>query len=264
MFENNFIESYNWTTIFSVLMFIFLISISIGIEIIITKKNQNYKLIKKFSTKKITYVSALISIIVIANVITIWMSNIFLPKTIEYRLGDVIELLPGMLFGPVLGILSGTIADSIGILFSGTGGAYHFGFTFEASFTGFIGGLIVFFGKKNWWWAIIVLFTIDLILQQFFLTPIYLIAIGYHVISTKKPYLVYIYTETILLLIKLPIYLTFYFLLFRVSYQFLNKSFDKNIWANIFGEIKFLLNRNLKEKFKKLINKKNHKNITSI
>lgn len=74
--------------------------------------------------------------------------GIQLTQDIKISFGTLPLMLSGVLFGPLLGALSGLAADLIGIMIN-LGGAYHPGFTLGAILTGMVPGLIFMYGKRK-------------------------------------------------------------------------------------------------------------------
>lgn len=83
--------------------------------------------------------------------LSIILSRIFgiqLTQDIKISFGTLPLMLSGVLFGPLLGALSGLAADLIGIMIN-LGGAYHPGFTLGAILTGMVPGIIFMYCKRK-------------------------------------------------------------------------------------------------------------------
>lgn len=83
--------------------------------------------------------------------LSIILSRIFgiqLTQDIKISFGTLPLMLSGILFGPLLGALSGLAADLIGIMIN-LGGAYHPGFTLGAVLTGMVPGIMFKYGKRK-------------------------------------------------------------------------------------------------------------------
>ena len=83
--------------------------------------------------------------------LSIILSRIFgiqLTQDIKISFGTLPLMLSGVLFGPLLGALSGLAADLIGIMIN-LGGTYHPGFTLGSVLTGMVPGLIFMYGKRK-------------------------------------------------------------------------------------------------------------------
>ncbi len=74
--------------------------------------------------------------------------GIQLTQDIKISFGTLPLMLSGILFGPLLGALSGLAADLIGIMIN-LGGAYHPGFTLGAVLTGMVPGIMFKYGKRK-------------------------------------------------------------------------------------------------------------------
>ena len=71
--------------------------------------------------------------------------------SVRLSFGDVPILLSGILLGPVIGGLTGAIADLAGMLMFGGGGSPYFpGFTLSAILTGMIPGLVFYKTKSGY------------------------------------------------------------------------------------------------------------------
>ena len=74
--------------------------------------------------------------------------GIQITPNIKISFGTLPLMLTGILFGPMLGALSGLASDLIGIMIN-IGGTYHPGFTLGAILTGMVPGIIFKYGKKK-------------------------------------------------------------------------------------------------------------------
>lgn len=73
--------------------------------------------------------------------------SVMLPE-VRIGFGRVPITIAGLLFGPMLGGISGAASDLVGMLLFPTG-AYHPGFTFSSMLDGLIPGLFVLYFKRN-------------------------------------------------------------------------------------------------------------------
>ncbi len=235
----SFFTSYLETNLLFIVLFILLAIIAAFLEIKHVKG-------KIFTTKKITYLAAFIAVSAILNIVTGYLTSLVAGSKYSLTLGQVVIMIPGMLFGPLSGIICGLCSDTLGSMSEGFK-SYHFGFTFETMVVGFIGGMIwLFANKKNWAFFTIIFYFISLALSEFIITPICLVSSLPQFFNYKMVYSwAFMMGVTISTSIKLIVYLSFFFLLFQVSYQMCTKSFN-NLWCN----------RNIKEihflKFPKL------------
>lgn len=96
--------------------------------------------------------------------------------SIRLSFGDIPLLLSGAMFGPVIGALTGIVADLAGMLMFGSVGPYFPGFTLTAALTGLIPGLILYKNNKEYklWKIILTIFIVSifvaLILNTLWLT----------------------------------------------------------------------------------------------
>ncbi|MDO5047312.1 MAG: folate family ECF transporter S component [Anaerococcus sp.] len=100
--------------------------------------------------------------------------GIQISETIKISFGGLPLMISGILFGPLLGGLSGLASDLIGIMIN-LQGAYHPGFTLGAILTGLMPGLIFKLGKgidSKWLILLIVIFQFGI--NHGLLTPLWL------------------------------------------------------------------------------------------
>ncbi len=220
----NFFKSLLLTNLLFLILFILLSIISSFLEIKHTKG-------KLFTTKKITYLASFVAIISIINLITGWTTNLLFNYNFSVYLGEGIIMIPGMLFGPLSGIICGLCSDTIGTMVEGFF-QYHFGFSFEIIFLGFMGGLVwIFANNKNWIIFTICFYLISQALSDFLITPICLVTLGFFP-NYKFAYSLEIITATtIKFAMYTLLYLSVFFLFFRLSHQICSKSFS-NLWCN--------------------------------
>lgn len=84
----------------------------------------------------------------VSIVLTRFFSIMILPS-IRLGLGGVPIFISGILFGPIVGGITGLAADLLGMLINPMGGAFHPGFTFSAFLGGAIPGLFGIYYRKN-------------------------------------------------------------------------------------------------------------------
>lgn len=70
-------------------------------------------------------------------------------NTLRISFGDLPIMLSGLLFGPVIGGLTGIAADLIGFLINSQGAAYHPGFTISSMMWGIIPGIVIINSKND-------------------------------------------------------------------------------------------------------------------
>ncbi len=242
----NIFKSFFATNLIFLILFIFLLFISAMLEIKYVKD-------KLFTTKKITYLAAFIAVISIVNIAVVYFSGwIFHQKFIIF-VEEGIVIIPGMLFGPLSGIICGLCSDTITSLATGLF-EYHFGFTFEVLLLGFIGGLVwLFANEKNWIFYIIILYIISSLIIDFLIKPICLVSIGVYPNYKFAYSWLIIYLMLIKFIIFTPLYLFIFFLLFKISYQICAKSFN-DLWCN--KNVKEIYFLEFKKMFRFLIKKK--------
>ncbi|MBQ3090699.1 MAG: folate family ECF transporter S component [Oscillospiraceae bacterium] len=92
-----------------------------------------------------------LSALFVGIIITMDMLNIRLQFTPQLRItfDYLFSASIGMLFGPVLGLMSGFCADLLGYLMNSGGGAYFPGFTITAMVAGLIYGLLLYYPPKE-------------------------------------------------------------------------------------------------------------------
>lgn len=77
---------------------------------------------------------------------------VFIPlggaQTLRISFGEVPIMMSGLLFGPIVGGLTGVAADLIGVLINSQG-AFHPGFTLSSMLWGVIPGLLILLFKKS-------------------------------------------------------------------------------------------------------------------
>ncbi len=192
-----FLLSYLYTNLFAFSLFVILLIISLIIGI----KHKNH-----WTTSKIAYCSTFIALAIVLNTLSVWISKETLPPKFEIRLGDIIVLFPGMLFGPFIGMISAVIVDTITLLTTANTGMYHFGFCFNLSLYGFLGGLITF--KKNFKGYYLNIFFIHLI--AILSTSLFFVRIWLPSAYNMSSFIFFkwelMVTEIIKLSIEIPIY----------------------------------------------------------
>lgn len=99
---------------------------------------------KKVKTRTLTQAAFLVALSI---ALTRFGSIMVLP-TLRIGFGDTPIMLSGMLFGPIVGGISGIAADLLGIMINPQGPP-HLGFTLSSSLWGVISGLYVIYFKKQ-------------------------------------------------------------------------------------------------------------------
>ena len=100
----------------------------------------------------------------ISIILTRFFSIMVLGDTLRLSFGDMPIELAGILLGPIVGALTGIVADLAGFMMRSTGGFFP-GFTLSAALTGLIPGLI-FWGNKDrypLWKVIVAIVAVNLI-----------------------------------------------------------------------------------------------------
>lgn len=95
--------------------------------------------------------------------------------SIRLSFGDIPLLLSGAMLGPVVGTLTGIVADLAGMMMFGSVGPYFPGFTLTAALTGLIPGLILYKNNKDYrLWKIILTIVIVSIFVALMLNTLWL------------------------------------------------------------------------------------------
>lgn len=109
----------------------------------------NTKTKTKISTRSLVGASLLTAIsIVLTRVFSFMIPLAGLP-TLRFGIGEVPLIISGILFGPLVGGLSGLIADIIGVMINLQGSAFFPGFTLSSILWGVIPGILFSLIKKN-------------------------------------------------------------------------------------------------------------------
>ncbi|MBS4540117.1 folate family ECF transporter S component [Clostridium sp. D2Q-11] len=95
----------------------------------------------KINTRHLVAASLLTAI----SIILTRMFSLIIPiagvQALRIGFGGIPVMISGILFGPIIGALTGTVADLIGFMLNPMGGPYFPGFTLSAALSGFIPGL---------------------------------------------------------------------------------------------------------------------------
>jgi len=179
------------------------------------KKNQ-------FSTSSLVKAAVLAAIsLILTRVLSIMLPLGGMPA-LRLGFGSIPIMISGMLFGPIIGALTGVVADLIGVAVNSMGGTYFPGFTLSAATTGFIFGLLfhtIKIHKSKWNFNIA-----NIITTMFFLMGVMgvMITSGFiHFVDGKPEYSD---PQTVILML-LTFLLAFGFILTPI---FLEKSANKN------------------------------------
>lgn len=108
------------------------------------KKRYQFYLASTFKTSKIAITGLFVAIAVVANYFVI---PIVPPQTVLITFFSVTIGFVGILYGPLLGTLTGFLEDVLHYLFNSTGFTYYPGFTFSACLHGFLAGIFVLIFK---------------------------------------------------------------------------------------------------------------------
>ncbi|TAH63959.1 MAG: folate family ECF transporter S component [Gottschalkiaceae bacterium] len=104
---------------------------------------------KKIDTRSLVGASLLTAIsIVLTRVFSFMIPLAGLP-TLRFGIGEVPLIISGILFGPLVGGLSGVIADLIGVMINLQGSAFFPGFTLSSILWGVIPGVLFSLIRKN-------------------------------------------------------------------------------------------------------------------
>jgi len=134
---------------------------------------------------------------------------------VRLSFGEIPILLSGIMLGPVIGGLTGAIADFAGmLLFGGGGGPYFPGFTISAMLVGLIPGLIFYKDKTYSLWKIAVAVLTTAILVSLGLSTLWL------TILLKKGFWVLLPARIVSKSIMAPIEIAvLYLILSRIKYK---------------------------------------------
>ncbi len=250
-FDNfdKFLHSYLYTTLFAVAIFALIFSFALILD---------YKTFRKIRTIQITHVALLVALGVVLNILGFYLGKLIGPRH-EIRLGDSLLLLVGLLFGPILGIISGFCLDIISSLATGDIALYHFGFTVILCLYGFIGGL-VFAGKNNklWFLWFISGYTFIHFLAEVLLTAIFFPStMGFDPFTSPSVFVVFAIKSAIE---WIPIMIML-MLLSRISLELI-QSRSVPAWCTRNGDISYpIIRKNIFKSKNKKDSKKEHTNI---
>ncbi|WBW50298.1 folate family ECF transporter S component [Peptoniphilus equinus] len=130
---------------------------------------------KTITTKVLTRAAILTAL----SIILTRFLSIMLTENLRIGFGSLPIMISGMMFGPLVGGLTGLVADIIGVLINPQG-AFHLGFTLSSVLTGALPGLVVLLTRKdkgswlNIVLSIVVVYgLVHLCLNSFWLTQLY-------------------------------------------------------------------------------------------
>jgi len=134
---------------------------------------------------------------------------------VRLSFGEIPILLSGIMLGPVIGGLTGAIADFAGmLLFGGGGGPYFPGFTISAMLVGLIPGLIFYRDKSYSLWKIAIAVLTTSLLVSLGLSTLWL------TILLKKGFWVLLPARIVSKSIMAPIEIAvLYLILSRIKYK---------------------------------------------
>ncbi|WP_381414853.1 folate family ECF transporter S component [Spiroplasma endosymbiont of Anurida maritima] len=189
--------------------------------------------IKKISILSITICSVLIALSVILTNF-VGYSFIFFGATITIALGNFILFIIGMLFGPVLGIISAIATDSLGSLIF-INGPYHNGFMFNLVLYAILGAL-TFCYKTQKYWALkaSIHYIVSFVLISFFFNTIWIYSIYENVGFTAATF--------IIKLIKFPISISIYIPITLSSFSLMYFLINNNTSLDFWSKRKYLIN----------------------
>ncbi len=105
------------------------------------------------TTKKMTFIGLMIALgVVLAEYVVIYIPPASPSPLFKMSFEQLPLIITGIIFGPIVGGLTGVATDVIGyfLIGAGKGFVFNFGFTFNAFLGGFIPGMIwYFYSKKN-------------------------------------------------------------------------------------------------------------------
>ena len=130
----------------------------------------------RISTKTLV----LAAIFVAMNVILSRLGAIMLFNgSVRFSFGNIPLIVSGLILGPVVGAMTGGIADLLGFFINSHGGAFHPGFTLSSILTGAIPGVIMFLSptKKSSLFNVVVanisiLVIVSLLLNTYWLSQL--------------------------------------------------------------------------------------------
>ncbi len=130
----------------------------------------------RISTKTLV----LAAIFVAMNVILSRLGSIMLFNgSVRFSFGNIPLIVSGLILGPVVGAMTGGIADLLGFFINSHGGAFHPGFTLSSILTGAIPGVIMFLSptKKSSLFNVVVanisiLVIVSLLLNTYWLSQL--------------------------------------------------------------------------------------------
>jgi len=203
---------------------------------------QRKNLKKAYNTLSLTLVGLFCALsVILTNVVGYSMIFGF-----KLMLGNFFIFLTGMLFGPMLGIIAGTVSDGVGILIN-LSGTFHFGFLLIKAFIGFCGGL-VFWAKSNqhYRWKTVGIFSVTMLIAAC-LSPIFLYTLygpGYTLVQFGF--------RLLRLPVEIILYLIFIFSAFDLTYITLGNSakLQHSAWFLKNGKFKMKPKKSLREKYR--------------
>lgn len=198
----------------------------------------------RFTVKNITIIGVLCALsVVLTNVVG--YSRIF---GFQIMIGNFVIFLAGMALGPLVGIVTGIVTDSVGALIN-LSGTFHAGFMLIKVLYGVLGSA-VFMWKTNRWWILKTagLMTLAVTIGLFAISPISLWSMGFPN--------GYVYASMIRKIILTPLEIVIYTGLtipcFRVIWIFLKNNHDPKYcaWVARHGDFRFIVKQQQSELLK--------------
>ena len=99
----------------------------------------------KMSTRTLVQAAILVAISIVLSRV----GSIMILPTVKLGFGEVPLIMSGFLFGPVVGGLSGLVADLVGFAINPQGPSLHPGFTLSTMMWGILAGLFAIYFRKT-------------------------------------------------------------------------------------------------------------------
>ncbi len=150
--------------------------------------------------------------------------------TLRVGFGSVPIIMSGMMFGPVVGGITGIVADFVGYLINPMGGAYFPGFTLSAALYGVIAGILfkkIKIQNSKWNFNIV-----NAIIMVVFGLGVYLLMLSTHVLTFVDGKPIYNDADALPMIILMMLVTALFVVLpFAISYKFKDRKqtiqFDK-------------------------------------
>ncbi|WP_073997685.1 folate family ECF transporter S component [Anaerococcus urinomassiliensis] len=141
---------------------------------------------KKLTVNMLTKIAILAALAVVLR----RYFTITIPVNKKIGIGDAPIMISGIIYGPILGGITGALADIVGMLLS-PDGVFHPGFTFTAFLTGFLPGVISYYVfrrdyDKKLIWIIVISAIVVFLGVKLFLDSVWLQQ------YSKNPYWIYV------------------------------------------------------------------------